>query len=315
MTIDTLEHALQELPGGQSLPTANHIKRLAGLIDGEQPLQPFLEQLVPQLAEIFSAVAGVAWLKAHAAGDAIFGVPYQMDRVIQSPLDQKKHEKLVQLAWQQRQPMMAEPQVGPSRKTSTAGNSTAKSTSPTNPTSHALLFGPVMHFGEPVALIELVLPSLESPLPPEQKKLFLRSIQLIGERVHGGLKQRMSLPAATITQAVDQLHALGEEIGGFQQQIRRTIEARIQQFHGWTFGSLEENQRFAKMVHQLLDNHGLRVECPECGHASILRCLRAGNAKHGVFVFDHYLDSGRTFHGGPTTVPLLRVANKPLRRT
>ncbi len=116
MSTDTLEHALQELPGGQALPAASHIKRLAGLIDGEQPLQPFLEQLVPQLAEIFSAVAGVAWLKAHAAGDAIFGVPFQMDRVIQSPLDQKKHEKLVQLAWQQRQPMMAEPQVGPPRR-------------------------------------------------------------------------------------------------------------------------------------------------------------------------------------------------------
>ncbi len=204
--------------------------------------------------------------------------------------------------------MMAEPQVATAKKV--ANKSTA-----TNPTSHALLFGPVMHFGEPVALIELVLPGFESPLSPDQKKLFLRSIQLIGERVHGGLKQRMTLPAATMTQAVDQLRLLTEEIGGLQQQIRRAIEARIQQFQGWTFGSLEENQRFAKMLHQLLDNHGLRVECVECGHPSILRCLRAGNAKHGVFVFDHYLDSGRTFHGGPTTVPQLRVTNKPVRRT
>ncbi len=86
MSSDVLEHALQELPGGQAMPTATHVKRLAKLIDGEQPLQPFLEQLVPQLAEMFSAVAGVAWLKAYAAGDAIFGVPYQMDQVIQSPL-------------------------------------------------------------------------------------------------------------------------------------------------------------------------------------------------------------------------------------
>lgn len=310
MSTDTLEHALQELPGGQTLPTASHVKRLAGLIDGEQPLQPFLEQLVPQLAEMFSAVAGVAWLKAHATGDAIFGVPFQMDRIIQSPLDQKKHEKLVQLAWQQRQPMMAEPHVAPGKK-----GATTKTPSPSNPTRHALLFGPVMHFGEPVALIELVLPASEEPLSADQKKLFLRSIQLIGERVHGGLKLRLSLPAATITQAVEQVRMLSDEISGLQQQIRRTIEARIQQFHGWTFGSLEENQRFAKMLHQLLDNHGLRVECPECGHASILRCLRAGNAKHGVFVFDHYLDTGRTFHGGPTTVPLLRVTNKPVRRT
>ncbi len=121
----------------------------------------------------------------------------------------------------------------------------------------------------------------------------------------------MTLPGATIGQATDQVRLLTEEISVLQQQIRRTIESRLQQFHGWAFGSLEENQRFAKMIHQLLDNHGLRVACPECSNPSILRCLRAGNAKHGVFVFDHYLESGRTFHGGPTTVPLLRVVNKP----
>ncbi|MGN6133030.1 MAG: hypothetical protein ACTHOU_00965 [Aureliella sp.] len=304
MTLEILQDALQELPNDSAVPTATQVKRLAKLIDGDLPLQPFLEQLMPQLCEIFSAVAGVAWLRAHAAQGAIFGVPYQMDRIIQTALDQKKHEKLVQLAWQQRQTMLAEPQTGSGRKGAA-----------TNPTSHALLFGPVMHLSEPIALVELVLKEFETPLTPSHKKLLLRSIQLIAERVHGGLRQRMMLPGATIGQALDQVRQLGEEIGVLQQQIRRAIEARIQQFHGWTFGSLEENQRFAKMLHQLLDNHGLRVECPECQHPSILRCLRAGNAKHGVFVYDHYLDSGRTFHGGPTTVPLLRVVTKPLRRT
>ncbi|MCC6508935.1 MAG: hypothetical protein IT423_07500 [Pirellulaceae bacterium] len=305
MSTDTLQHALQDLPNNSAGPTSAQIKKLAALIDGDQPLQPFLEQLVPQLCEMFSAMAGVAWLRAHATGGAIFGVPYQMDRVIHSTLDQKKHEKLVQLAWQQRQPMLAEPQTGTGRK----------ATATSSPTSHALLFGPVMHFGDPIALIELVLQDQSHPLAAEQKKMFLRSIQLIGERVHGGLRQRMTLPAASIGQAVEQVRELSEEIGVLQQQIRRAIEQRIQQFHGWAFGSLEENQRFAKMLHQLLDNHGLRVACAECGHPSILRCLRAGNAKHGVFVYDHYLDTGRTFHGGPTTVPLLRVVNKPIRRT
>lgn len=304
MTLEMLQDALQELPNDSAVPTMAQVKRLAKLIDGDQPLQPFLEQLMPQLCEIFSAVAGVAWLRAHAVQGAIFGVPYQMDRVIQSALDQKKHEKLVQLAWQQRQTMLAEPQVASARKTAV-----------TNPTGHALLFGPVMHLGEPIALVELVLKEFPEPLTPENKKLFLRGIQLIAERVHGGLKQRMMLPGATIAQAVDQVRLLSEEIGGLQQQIRRAIELRLQQFHGWAFASLEENQQFAKMVHQLLDNHGLRVQCPECQHPSILRCLRAGNAKHGVFVYDHYLETGRTFHGGPTTVPLLRVVTKPLRRT
>lgn len=303
MSLEILQDALRELPSHSASATGSHVKKLALLIDGDEPLQPFLEQLLPQLCEIFAAVAGVAWLRAHAAKGALFGVPYQMDRVIQSTLDQKKHEKLVQLAWQQRQPLLAEPQAASNGKGAL-----------NNPTSHSLLFAPVMHLSEPIALVELVLKQSDVPLEPQQKKLFLRGVQLIAERVHGGLRKRMALPGATIEQAIDQVNSLSEEIGALQQQIRRTIEARVQQFHGWAFGSLEENQRFAKMIHQLLDNHGLRVECPECRNPSILRCLRAGNAKHGVFVYDHYLDTGRTFHGGPTTVPLLRVVNKPVRR-
>ena len=43
--------------------------------------------------------------------------------------------------------------------------------------------------------------------------------------------------------------------------------------------------------------------------------MNGAHWKHGVFVYDHYLESGRTFHGGPTTVPLIRVVNKPVRRT
>ncbi len=304
MNIQVLQDALQELPGSATTQSPTQVKRLARLIDGDLPLQPFLEQLLPQLCELFHAAAGVAWLRAHAAQGAIFGVPYQMENVIQSALDQKKHEKLVQLAWQQRKPMMAEPQ-----------SPGAKRANASNPTSHTLLFAPVMHFGDPVALVELVLSDTEEPLSANHKKLLLRGIQLVAERIHGGLRQRMTLPGATIEQATDQLRLLSQEIGVLQQQILRTIEARVQQFHGWAFGSLEENQRFAKSIHQLLDNHGLRVECPECHNPSILRCLRAGNAKHGVFVYDHYLESGRTFHGGPTTMPLLRIVPKPERRT
>ncbi len=153
MSLEILQNALQELPNNASMPTGAQVKKLARLIDGDLPLQPFLEQLLPQLCEIFPAVAGVAWLRAHAAGGAIFGVPYQMDRVIQSALDQKKHEKLVQLAWQQRQPMLAEPQALSKNKADA-----------NNPTSHALLFAPVLHLGEPIALVELVLKEFSQPL-------------------------------------------------------------------------------------------------------------------------------------------------------
>jgi hypothetical protein len=34
----------------------------------------------------------------------------------------------------------------------------------------------------------------------------------------------------------------------------------------------------------------------------------------GVFVFDHYIDRRRTFHGGGSTMPAVRVLAKPARR-
>lgn len=304
MSLQTIQQALQDLPNESPGPSASQVKKLAKLIDSDLPLQAFLEQLLPQVCELFSAAAAVAWLRAQGSHSAVFGIQYRMDRINLSSPEQNKHERLVQLAWQQRQPMLVEPTDAQTRKSNSD-----------NPTGRVLLFGPIMHMGEPIALLELVLQTAPGQLTQAQRKLYLHGVQLVAERVYGGLRNRKTLPVATIEQATEQVEKLTEEIGSLQQQIRRSIETKLLQFHGWAFGSLEENQRFAKMVHQLLDNHGLRVQCPECGHPAIFRCLRAGNAKLGVFVYDHYLESGRTFHGGPTTVPVLRVVNKPVRRS
>jgi hypothetical protein len=306
MTIQLLHQALQDLPNDQSGPSVLQVKKLAKLIDSDLPLQSFLEQLLPSLCELFSAKAAVAWLRAQGAPGAVFGVRYRMDDLINSTAEQKKHERLVQLAWTQKQVMLAEPTPNGRRSGQDNGGS--------NPTGHPLLFGPILHQHEPIALLELVLNDLPATLTSAERKLYLRGIQLIAERVYGGLAKRMTLPTATIEKATQQMEQLVAETETLQQQIRTHIESRLQQFHGWSFGSLEENQRFAKMVHQILDGYGLRAQCPECGHPAILRCLGAGNAKHGVFVFDHYLENGRTFHGGPTTVPLIRVVGKPARR-
>ncbi len=247
-------------------------------------------------------------MRTQGPQGAVFGVRYRMDQVLGSPAEQKKHERLVQLAWQQRQAMLAEPSGQNARaEKALAGGMN-------NPTGHPLLFGPILHYAEPIALLEIVLPARTQAFTQSQRQMYLRCVQLVAERVYGGLRSRMALPAANIGQAAEQLNQLSNDVHSIQQQIRTTIEARLRQFYGWSFASLAENQEFAKQVHQLLDSHGMRVECPECGHAAILRCLRAGNAKHGAFVFDHYLDSGRTFHGGPSTVPLIRVVAKPARR-
>ena len=334
-----IQHSLQLLPGPVPAPSAAQVQRLAELVDGDLPLQSFLEQLLPLLCNLFHGSAAVAWMKAHGSRDAIFGVRYQMDQLLTSVAEQKRHERLVQLAWQHQQPLLAEaaqqqagtsfsispgfheplptPPVAESTAAAAAAAASPLGTQPAaSPRSYPLLFAPVLHLGEPVALLEVALAQPHQPaaLSPAQRQLYLRSIKLVAERVHGGLRRRMAMPQARIDTAVEQLGRLASEITALQQQISQRIEARLQQFHGWAFASLAEKQAFAKLVHQTLDAHGLRARCPECGHPAILRCLRVGNAKHGAFVFDHYLDSGRTFHGGPTTVPLIQVVAKPARR-
>ncbi len=298
-----LEEVLLQLPGGGQI--TKRVEQLAGLVDGELPLQGFIEQLLPLLCELYNAPAAVAWLKSQGA---VFGVRYRMDKLLATVAQQQKHERLVQFAWQHKHAMLVEP--APAANESNLAENVSN-----NPTDHRLLFAPIIHLKEPMALLEVVLPLLEPELTAAQKQLYLRSLQLVAERVYGGLRRRMQLPQPQLAQASRELQSLTAELHAVQLQIKRTIEARLAQFQGWSFGSLAENQEFAKMLHQLLEACGMRVVCPECGHPAILRCLRVGNAKHGAFVFDHYLETGRTFHGGPTTVPLLKIVAKPARRT
>ncbi len=340
---EKLQQALQALPPNAASALAHGqqsaaiVGRLGQLVDGDAPLQSFLEQLLPELCGLFGGEAAVIWMRAEGASGAVFGVRYKMDNVLPSLGEQKKHERLVQLAWQQRQPLIAESasrkspgadaERTPPDELSTqspvenrdAQTRSAVRRSPTdpgqNPTRHPLLFGPILHLQQPIALLEVVLAEEQSPLAAEKRRLYLRGIQLVAERVYGGLRRRMTLPAATSKLASEHLDLLTNEVERLQQEIVKQIETKLLSFGGWAFASLADNQAFAKMVHQLLDSHGLRVACPECGNPAILRCLRAGNAKHGAFVFDHYLDTGRTFHGGSTTVPVLHVVKEPARRT
>ncbi len=303
-----LQQVLQSLPAAPSprALSSPQVAKLALLVDSKLPLQAFLEQLLPQLCSLFSGTAAVTWMKAHGTSDAIVGVRFQMDKLLPTPADQQHHERLVQMAWRQTRPFLVE------RTGATASGT------PLNTTGHWLLFAPIAHYDEPLALLEIALGGpAETPvreLTPTQQKLFVRAAELVAQRIYSGLRQRIALPPPSIAKAVNQLDNLTDEVRLLQQQIRQRIEQRLQRFHGWAFNSLSDKQAFAKHVQQMLESHGLRVECPECGHAAILRGLRIGNAKHGAFVFDHYLDSGRTFHGGSTSVPLIRVVPKPARR-
>ena len=330
-----LQQALQSLPAPPPPKTARpaQVAKLAALVDSQLPLQAFLEQLLPQLCSLFSGAAAVTWIKAHGTSEAIVGVRYQMDKLLPAPIDQKQHERLVQLAWRQPRPLLIEradlplhgcaaPPSGSATSATLAsgvsleipaGSDQTPGVS-ANTTGHPLLFAPIIHLDEPLALLEVALGVPADELTSAQRQLFIRAIELVAQRVYGGLRRRISLPPPSIDKAVAQLEILTSDVRALQQQIRQRIEGRLQQFHGWAFSSLADKQAFAKLVQNMLESHGLRVECPECGHAAILRGLRVGNAKHGAFVFDHYLDSGRTFHGGSTAVPLIRVVPKPARR-
>jgi hypothetical protein len=121
----------------------------------------------------------------------------------------------------------------------------------------------------------------------------------------------LSVPLATVQQ---RLGLLAQQINRLQRTVRTTIENELSDWTGQNYGSLAANQDVAKMIHQMIDSHGLRIRCPECGHPAILRCSARPGVPEGVFVFDHSIEGRRTFHGGGATLPAMRVVAKPARR-
>ena len=107
---------------------------------------------------------------------------------------------------------------------------------------------------------------------------------------------------------------LQRELNRLQRSIRVAIQTHLQQLAGQSFGSLEQNQSVAETVHDLLDGHGLRVQCSECGHPAILRVSPRNGIGDGAFVFDHTIEGRRTFHGGRAVMPEIRLIAKPPRK-
>jgi len=114
--------------------------------------------------------------------------------------------------------------------------------------------------------------------------------------------------------AADLLAGLQREMSRLQREIRLTIQAQLAQMTGRSLGSLKANRELAQSIHEMLDSHGLRVRCCQCGHPAILRVSPRAGAADGVFVFDHTIDGRRTFHGGRTVVPEIRLVAKPPRK-
>ncbi len=104
------------------------------------------------------------------------------------------------------------------------------------------------------------------------------------------------------------------EFNRLQREIRFSVQRQLAKFAGRSMGDLELNRRLATSIHQLLDGHGLRVRCTECGHPAILRVSPRRGSADGVFVFDHTIDGRRTFHGGQGSMPTIVLVAKPPRK-
>lgn len=117
-----------------------------------------------------------------------------------------------------------------------------------------------------------------------------------------------------VHQAHQRLEALRQQINRLQRAVRLAIEGELAAWSGQTYGSLAANQEVVRMIQEIVDAHGLRLRCPECGHPAILRCSSRPAIPDGVFVFDHQIDGRRTFHGGGVVLPVIRLVAKPARR-
>lgn len=114
--------------------------------------------------------------------------------------------------------------------------------------------------------------------------------------------------------AAELLGSLRREMNRLQREIRIAIQSQLAQMRGLSLGSIEANRELANSIHEMLDAHGLRVRCTQCGHPAILRVSPRAGAPAGVFVFDHTIDGRRTFHGGRGTLPELHLVAKPRRK-
>ena len=115
--------------------------------------------------------------------------------------------------------------------------------------------------------------------------------------------------------ASDQLVKLQQQIHRLQRTVRLEIEAELATLVGQSFGTLAATQTVVATIQELLEAHGLRVQCPECGHPAILRCSARPAVASGAFVLDHTIEGTRTFHGGYAALPVMRLVAKPPRRS
>ncbi|OGG92132.1 hypothetical protein A3H16_00975 [Candidatus Kaiserbacteria bacterium RIFCSPLOWO2_12_FULL_53_8] len=79
---------------------------------------------------------------------------------------------------------------------------------------------------------------------------------------------------------------------------------------GTKFSTFEERQAAAHQIGRILESISMRCRCTTCGEPAILKAVRAGNSKHGVFQFDH-TRGRRSSHSGSVDLPLIELVPEP----
>ncbi len=287
------------------------VERLKALRDYNGPLGDFLAEFGGLVADLFATSSLAVWFRTDEATtlDRKLGIGWE-NFLLDDPT-RDAHQRVLQFCLDNPKPLAFQPYSAGTVN----GVPSASPLTVSNPTDSYLLLAPIRFEQNPVAVLEIVLgpKPLRRPHEPVMQG-YMAWLGWLSSILESGIRRCFQQSDPAFVAALSVLQRTSLDVDEIQKQIRTHIEESLQQLEGRNFGSLQANQSIAKQVHALLDGKGLRVECPECGSAAILRCQKAGNAKTGAFMFDHYLDSGRTFHGGQTTFPRLKIVDKPPRR-
>lgn len=298
------DHLVAEIATEKRVEFRNHYRALSRLPKANIGLQEFLDEFLRHVSGLYAANAAAIWFRAPDVAQLAAKASIGLDRIGLRGDSAAAHEQLLRFALTKRKSFLVKPYSVPERQATAS-----------NPTDSFIVFGPVDHHDERIAVVELYL----GPTPmrgrsaAERNRYVLWLDHLLGFLCRG-IEYRLLRKSAPLTPALHQLTAAANSATELQATIVSTLEQKLSAFVGWSFGTLEDNQAFASRVHELLDQFGLRVTCPQCGAPAILRCQNAGNSKTGVFLFDHTLETGRTFHGGPTSFPRLTLVARPSRR-
>jgi hypothetical protein len=267
-------------------------------------LQEFLDDFLDHCHRLYAATAGAIWFRGPAGAPLSMKSSVGLEHLALDNGHEHAHRELLGYAMSRNKAFVIKPYSAP-----------APNAGVSNPTDSFMLVAPIEDGGKQLGIVELFLgPTPRRGKTIEERNRYAMWLDHLVRYLCQGVELRFLGSSAPLQPALVNLAATKAEIEGYKEAIRRSLEVTLNSYAGMSFGSLRNNQTFMRGVHELLEEHGLRIACAECGAPSIMRCQSAGNSKTGVFLYDHYLETGRTFHGGPSTFPTVNLVPKPPRR-